>query len=358
MELPKKKMIQFKKLFKEINRSICLINVDNSYCTGFFIEIPIPSKRNPLLGLMTFNCVLNEKRLKSDKSFTIVMACKEDEKIEIKMKNQGFVFISDLIEITFIELSHEIIEKHKPSFLRPSKKNASNNESILIFQYPNLEYSFAHGTIQSSHGFNYYHDVMTSNGSSGSPLLNENLEVVGVHKSRSTYLSRLGNEKENMDVKIAVKISEIIYAIKVLYNNRNLEGLKRAKKSPKKLSEIQLKELSDHGIELKLKSKEIETLNNESGYNNKQLKMLGQTLFYCTFSQKELLFYRTNYAWYVTILPEKNIIQNYNLNYFKRLNWTPLISNSEKLDQNIISQINGREYALITWLKLTELMYL
>ena len=352
-------------LNKDKERSICLIKVKEGYGTGSFIEIPIPSREDPMRGLMTNNHVINENCLKSGESFEIYKykngsESNDTESIKIQINDKNFVFTSELIDITFIELSDEIINTIHPYFLKPSIKNIGINESVEILQYPNKVFSIAHGKIKEIHSFNFYHRIPTDSGSSGGPLLNENYEVVGVHKSS------IDNKKMN----IAVKISEVEFAIRTLYNNKNEYGIERARKSAKLLSENEpeMGKLNEYGLRLKLTSDDIKELkkdielnvkDNEKALKLNELEIVQKSLFYCTFSKK-LLFYRTNYVWYVTYLSEEenNFDIKFNLDCLKCLNWYPLISNSEELDSNIESKINGREYILITWLKLTELMYL
>ncbi|KAL6632930.1 ankyrin, partial [Neocallimastix sp. 'constans'] len=346
-------------LNKDKERSICLIKVKEGYGTGSFIEIPIPSREDPMRGLMTNNHVINENCLKLGESFEIYKSSEDNNPIQIKINDKNFVFTSELIDVSFIELSDESIEKINPFFLMPSNTNARENESIEILQYSEKELYTAHGNIKEIHSFNFYHKISTYFGSSGSPLLNGKYEVVGVHKSGI----------KNKNVNVAVKYSEIEFAIRTLYDNKDVYGIGKARESAKLLSEHEMDILNEYGLKLKLSSDDINELKEEinqsikSKYEKKiklnELEIVQKSLFYCTFSEN-LLFYRTNYVWYVTYLSkkEKNFISKFSLDNIKCLNWYPLISNSKKLDNSIDSKIKGREFILITWLKLTELMYL
>ncbi|KAL6602109.1 trypsin-like cysteine/serine peptidase domain-containing protein [Neocallimastix sp. 'constans'] len=335
-----------------MSHSICKIKVRKSIIgTGFFIAIPIPNKEKPLRGLMTNNHILNESQLESNKSFNIYMAYNEEQGIEIEINDEDFIFTSELIDITFIELNNEIIDEIEPTFLKPSNQEAEMNEAVLICQYANKEYSLAFGNISNINSINYYHKVDTNKGSSGSPLLNKNYEVVGIHKVKECI-------DESFKHNIAVKYSEVEFAIKILLNNINIYGLEKAKKSAKLLLlyETEMRTLKKYGLKLKLSSENMNKPKNKIDLNQNNLNILSKTLFYCTFS-KNLLFYRTNYAWYVTILSKENRISEYNLDELKQLDWSPIISNNEAIDEKIEKKINGREYALITWLKLTELIF-
>jgi ankyrin repeat protein len=355
MDYSKSKRIKI----KDMNRSICLIKVEEGYGTGSFIEIPIPSSKNPMKGLMTNNHVINEKKLKPGESFEIYIFSENNKPIQIKINDKNFVFTSELIDVTFIELSDETINKFNPYFLNISNIDVREDEPIEILQFPNKELSLAKGKIEEIYSFNLYHNISTYFGSSGSPLLNENYEVVGIHKSSL--------KDKNMNV--AVKCSEIEFAIRTLYDNKDVYGIGKARESAKLLSEPEMDILNEYGLKLKLSSddikelkEEIDQLNiseNEKTMQLNELEIVQKSLFYCTFSEK-LLLYRTNYVWYITYLSkEENIfISKFNLDNLKLLNWYPLISNSKELDSSIESEIEGREFILITWLKLTELMYL
>jgi len=284
--------------------SICSIEIDKYSGTGFFIEIPIPSEENPMRGLMTNNHVLNENHLKLGESFEIYVDNKNNEKTKIQINNENFVFTSKLIDITFIELSDDIIKKINPYFLYPITKDNGIDESIQIVQFPNYNISIAHGRIKEIHSFDFYHKIPTDFGSSGSPLLNENYEVVGVHKSRI----------EGKKMNVAVKYSEIEFAIRTLYDNKDVYGIGKAKLSAKLLSENEMEVLNEYGLKLKLSSDDFYELKKdiiESNENEKikiiklnELEIVQKSLFYCIFSEK-FLFYRTNYVWYVTYLSKE-----------------------------------------------------
>ncbi|KAL6626038.1 ankyrin, partial [Neocallimastix sp. 'constans'] len=377
------------KFIDKINRSICEIRIDNIVGTGFFIEIPVPSKEKSMCGLMTNNHVLDESRLKSNKFFNIYMPNNEKESIKIEINDENFVFTSELIDVTFIEINIKTIKEIDPIFLHPCEKDVAVNESVLIYQYAKAQYSFAHGNIIDIKSFNYVHEVMTNDGASGSPLLNKNYEVVGIHKSKlfnknnnCDKNSKRNNKSKEMkseekteinSVNIAVKYSEVEFAIRTSFNNINIYGMEKSRKSAKLLSETEMKILNNYGLQLKLSSHYVNKLEtkiiNEEKIKEKKLKdleIVKKSYFYCTFSDK-FLFYRTNYAWYITILSKKgkNYISKdeYDLDAIKQLKWSPIISYNLELNKTIETKIINRdgicrEYILITWLKLTELMYL
>ncbi|KAL6632744.1 trypsin-like cysteine/serine peptidase domain-containing protein [Neocallimastix sp. 'constans'] len=211
---------------ENMKRSICLIKIGEISGTGFFIKIPIPSKENPMHGLMTNNHILNKNNLKPGKSFEIYKGSENSKPIKIQINDKYFVCTSEKIDITFIELSNEIIDKFNPYFHKPSTKKYNNenkkDESIQIFHFPTNKISISHGKIKKIRGSNIYHEIPTDHGSSGSPLLNESYEVIGVHKSRIT----------DKETRIAVKYSSIELYIQKRYDNWNKEKQKTKNKNP------------------------------------------------------------------------------------------------------------------------------
>jgi hypothetical protein len=119
------------------------------------LKIPIPSNENPMRDIMTNNHVLNKNCLKSGESFKLYKYKSNDiEPIKIQINDKNFVFTSELIDVTFIELNNEIIEEINPYFLKPSNRDI--NESIHIFQFPKSKFSTSTGKIKEIHGFNYF----------------------------------------------------------------------------------------------------------------------------------------------------------------------------------------------------------
>jgi len=301
---------------------------------------------------MTNNHVLDEEFLKPGTTIPISFHNDNNERYSILINDEDFAFTSELIDVTFIELNEEMKKKINPYFLQSSNEEAKINESIIIFQYPEGKFSMAHGIITFSHSFNFHHNVSTDPGSSGAPLLNNNYKVVGVHKSS------LSKGESKIFVNVAVKFSEIEFAIQILYNNKFIYGNERARKSVRPLLDSETKVLNEYGLKIVLSSHEIEKLK-EKKVSDYEIELIEKSLFQCDLYGNSLLFYRTNYAWYITILSENNNISKYRLkNLKKKLDWSPIIPNNNELNKKIISKIKEEESILITWLKLTELKYL
>jgi len=82
------------------------------------------------------------------------------------------------------------------------------------------------GEIIEIDGFNCYHSVSTIYGSSGSPLINENFKVIGIHKRNVTNCCKIYEKltenqnnifSKNNAINYATKIDIVEYAIKLFY---------------------------------------------------------------------------------------------------------------------------------------------
>jgi len=378
--------------------SICFITKNRG--TGFFIKLPIPSKERPMYGLMTNNHVLDSKCIKLGNSFSIKV---NDVEKEIILNENDFIFTSELIDVTFIQLNEKNINDIKSNnpffkFLNPNFNNCTKyndielndpyfksydpnfdnipkyndvklndpyfksydpnfdnipkyndiklndpyfkfhddsnlnnnpeNNDVYIFQYPKGELSYASGKIQSISGFNYFHTASTDGGSSGSPLLNRNMEVIGIHKA--------GMKEERMN--LATKFNVIDYAIRTLYNKSYINSIDKAREPTRKLSEKEEQELNKHGL--------------------KETKI--PNMYKCPYkndSSSVLYFYRTNHAWYY-ITKSKN--EKINYRNFKYCKWN-LINVYEPIEEIIRpseKKLEHRHELIIMWLKLSELMYM
>eukprot|EP00833_Pecoramyces_ruminatium_P010071 jgi/Orpsp1_1/1184103/evm.model.c7180000088024.1 len=319
------------KIIDIAKKSICLIEFEESgnviKGTGFLIRLPIPTEENSMFGLITNNHILNSKHLKHNKSYMINI---NNKQYKINIDKENFIFTSELIDITFIQLIDEkLIKNQELDFMIPNINNNMINESnklITIIQYPHGKGPyFSEGYITNISGFNYFHTISTRKGSSGSPLITKDMKVIGIHKSSI----------KNKNINVATKYSVIEHAIRTLYNKKYIYKMKKSRKLARELSFEEINVLKNHGLY-------------ETSFPN---------IYKCPYSNSSLLllFYRTNHGWYWS--SKKELDDNYELKFISTFDWE-LINPYKSIESNINDNVNldYRHKLIITWLKLSELM--
>jgi len=180
-----------KKILEQMDKSICKININNIQGTGFFCKIPFPSLNDTMQVLITNNYIINEDHLNNNGMIKIKMnEEKKERKIDLKgrMKYTNKEYGVTIIEIkekdkikNNLELDNLIIN----DIIYNNFGNYINQyETIYIIQYPEGESSVSYGILnllytRKKYGLNYFCNIKT--GSSGSPILNKNNKVIGVH---------------------------------------------------------------------------------------------------------------------------------------------------------------------------------
>ncbi|OUM58850.1 hypothetical protein PIROE2DRAFT_15779, partial [Piromyces sp. E2] len=266
----------------KFSNSVFIIKSNNILGTGFFVKLSIPSEYEPMYGLMTCNHILGSECLIQDFEFSI-MYNNEEKEFKIKLDKSYFMFTSKLLDVTFIQFNENTINKlnlSKNDFLTSCSNNNILNENIYVFQYLDGSCKLDKGNFiydKSINNFNYYYyTTSTDMGLSGSPLINNNLEVIGIHKGKNDF-SKDDNEH------VATKINIIDYAICTLYKRNDKIKIDQSKDLPKELSDDEINELEKHGLQ------RIQIKNSD--------KFFMTSKFY---SSSILYFYRTNHAWYWT----------------------------------------------------------
>jgi len=316
------------KIKKILFKSVCSIKVtcnnNKEMCgTGFLVKLIIPSKENPLYGLITDDYVLTSEYLQSNSSFEVLL---NNKTLKINLNNNKIIFTSELIGITFIQLTKLTDEKffNDPDidFLSPDTEKFDANDVIILTQDQSLSFE----SINYLSGFNYNLTTDEDEGLPGSPLFNydfysNNIKVLGVYKR--------GN--------VATSFNIIEEVIRMIYNKRYIYEINRARENPRVLNDNEIEELINHKLE-------------ETKLNN---------VFKCPYLElnKSVFFYKSNHGWYCTI--RKNI--KYDKENLKNYDWTfinpyePIEKIIEKIGKG---KLEHRHEVIIMWLKLSEFKYI
>ena len=101
-----------------------------------------------------------------------------------------FRFTCPILDVSFVELNNELVDSVKSmkcNFLLVSTRwTGTKGEKLIVLQYPGgSNVHFAQGSFKRLHGFDIFHLVSTDYGSSGSPIVQPDGVVVGLHKRRA-----------------------------------------------------------------------------------------------------------------------------------------------------------------------------
>jgi len=322
---------------------------------------------------MTNNHVIDSNFIENNEYFKIYLnqlpeKLEEDSKnsYKISIDKNNFIFTSELMDVTFIELSDRDIQNPNFTFFDLDNDFNDGNKQIFVFQYPKGKLSFSTGNIISSSCFNCHHTASTNGGSSGSPLLNEKMKVIGIHKG--CFLT-----PNDEVLNIGTKFSYIQNAIDILFNKRYINDITKARKPARKLSDDEEKELENHGLN-KMKEKE--------------LCNVYECSYFSANCHAVMFYYRTNHGWYFTLKYYNNIKiikeSDLSLKTFKTFSW--IFINPYKKYEEIINEfktlifeeffneedkkhnskgvlefrdhLDHRHELIISWLKASELMYM
>jgi len=199
------------------NYSICQIeyeiNEDEVLLgTSFLIKLSIPSEEIPMFGLLTNNHVIDSNHLKPNFEFKIIMK-NINKELYFKINNSKFAFTSKFIDIIFIQFTESFIKQeklYKKYFLCPCANTVETDENIYIIQYPKGDaLKFAHGKIKINYGFDCLHTCSTQSGSSGSPLINDDLKVFSIHKLRRGKKLKKIRIKKKKKMKMKTRIEKM-----------------------------------------------------------------------------------------------------------------------------------------------------
>ena len=175
------------------------VNPHHYHGTGFFGFFHCPDTNIQMYGLFTANHVLETE-------FMLFVLAHDQHSIKLTfeyiegkpekeylLKPRGIIFACPVLDLTFIQILGEeqakLINKHGRRFL-PLERNVQlkRGEELTIVQHPNNDrMKTATNTLAHLYGFNIAHHVSTTKGSSGSPVLFNDI-VIGVHKGGGSTL--------------------------------------------------------------------------------------------------------------------------------------------------------------------------
>ena len=182
-----------KKIIEQMENNICKITVDKNQGTGSFCKIPFPNKEKMLPVFITNNHIIN-KDLLNKKNAKIKLDIKAEEDTKELSLNNRMKYTNEEYDITIIEIKPEDKINNYLELDDIIMNDILNNknkvkeyisETIYIIQYPENKLSVSYGILDDIYEdkkYNFNHKCSTRGGASGSPILNMNNKVIGIHK--------------------------------------------------------------------------------------------------------------------------------------------------------------------------------
>ena len=307
-----------KKIKEQMEKNICKINLGKSQGTGFFCKLPFPDLNNMLPVLITNNHIINNELLyKNNEKFEIDIY-NESELKEIDINNR-IKYTNEEYDITIIEIKKEdkinnYLELDE-MILNDIINNINKNkiyikETIYIIQFPENKLSVSYGIIENIYKdriYNFNHKCSTKGGSSGSPILNINNKLIGIHKGGY-------NNKNNIGTFLNYPIKEFIQ----LYRKKNELLIQEFNTKyelnikDKNITELNLgfKNIGEEGLKelCKIEFKELKELN-LFGNNIWDIKVLEKVKF----EKLKILDLRHN------LISDIRVLEKVNFNQLKEL---------------------------------------
>jgi len=303
-----------KKLVEQMEKGICKIIIGNKQGTGFLCKIPFPNKNKILPVFITNNHIINRDLLNNSDA-KIIIDIKEEADLKEIYLNHRIKYTNKEYDITIIEIKEKDNIKNylelddiiiNDILYNINKNKEYINETIYLIQYPENKLSVSFGIlnyIYDDKKYNFNHKCSTKWGSSGSPILNIDNKIIGIHKegnmnsknyNRGLFLNypikdfineillKMFNKKYNLDIQntkidnfnlvnFKLKNEGLIYFSKIEF-----KGLKTLCMRYNNISDIKvLEKVHFENLEiLKLGENEISDINVFEKVNFKELKEL------------------------------------------------------------------------------------
>ena len=257
------------KIKEQMEKNICKINIGKTQATGFFCKIPFPDQNNMLPVFITNNHVISKKLL-YDENIQIQIDIKDEKEVKKIDLNNRLKYTNEEYDITIIEIKEkdninnylQLDDIIMNDLLYDNNINKEYiNETIYIIQYPENKLSVSYGILDKIYEdkkYDFIHRCCTKEGSSGSPILNLNNKIIGLHKK--------GNTKYNKGAFLNYPIKEFI---KLNLNNDETLLNEFNKKYELDISDININKLG-----LQFKNLGNDGLNNLCKIDFKELKEL------------------------------------------------------------------------------------
>ena len=368
-----------KKIIEQMERNICKINIGMNQGTGFFCKIPFPNENNMLPVLITNNHIINSDILYK-KNIKIKLDIKEEENIKEIILNKRMKYTNEEYDITIIEIKEEdninnyleLDDIIINDILNNINKNKEyKNKTIYIIQYPENNLSVSYGILEDIYldkKYNFNHKCSTKYGSSGSPILNINNKIIGIHKegtkqyNKGTFLNypikefiqlntinnndillQEFNNKYHLNIK-DTKINKLYLGMRNL-GNEVLNDL--CKIEFKELKELYLynNKISDIKVLEKVKFDKLEIL----GLSENQISDIN-ILEKVNFKELKELYLNCNY------ISDINILEKVKFNKLEKLD----LSINQISDINVLEKVNFKELKelYLDWNKISDIKIL
>ena len=214
---PSNKYLIFEDIDK-IRKSICKIKSKEGFGTGFFIDY------NSYKYLITCYHVISEEI----KNIVIEIWDKHD--INLNLNNRNIIYLPKPKDITIIQLKEKEINEIDYLFFDldyvKGYKLYINNEALSLGYPKGEKLASGSGLIKEIvDEYDFYHNIPTSWGSSGSPIIQFNtLLVIGIHKEAERQ------EQLNVGIFAGEAIKEINKKIQFLrtsftFDNLNIQNI-------------------------------------------------------------------------------------------------------------------------------------